>query len=82
MGILTNGLRLLSVLRRPEYERKNIVRTYAKAHSWADVAKLGKCKVDRKGHLIDSVLRQKSTEQDDLVAWVTASKKQWFYKLS
>ena len=82
MGILTNGLRLLSVLRRPEYERKNIVRTYAKAHSWDDVAKLGKGEVVRKGHLIGFVVRQKSAEQDGLVAWVTASKKQWYYKLS
>ena len=82
MGILTNGLRLLSVLRRPEDERKNIVRIYAKARSWDDVAKLGKGEVVRKGHLIGFVVRQKSAEQDGLVAWVTASKKQWFYKLS
>lgn len=82
MGILTNGLRLLSVLRRPEDERKNIVRIYAKARSWDDVAKLGKGEVVRKGHLIGIVVRQKSAEQDGLVAWVTASKKLWFYKLS
>lgn len=51
MGIIRNGLRLLSVLRRPEDERKNIVRIYAKARSWDDVAKLGKGEVVRKGHL-------------------------------
>ena len=82
MGIIRNGVRLLSVLRRPEDERKNIVRIYAKARSWDDVAKLGKGEVVRKGHLIGIVVRQKSAKQDGLVAWVTASKKQWFYKLS
>ena len=76
MGILTNGLRLLSVLRRPEEDRKNIIRIYAKARSWDDVAKLEKGDVVRKGHLIGFVVRQKSAEQDGLVAWVTASKKQ------
>ena len=82
MGIIRNGLRLLSVLRRSEDERRNIVRIYTKARSWDDVAKLGKGEVVKKGHLIGIVVRQKSAEQDGLVAWVTASKKQWFYKLS
>lgn len=48
MGIIRNGLRLLSVLRRPEDERKNVVRIYAKARSWDDVAKLGKGEVSGK----------------------------------
>ena len=82
MGLIRNGLRLLSVLRRWEDERRNIVRIYTKARSWDDVAKLGKGEVVRKGHLIGIVVRQKSAEQDGLVAWVTASKKQWYYKLS
>lgn len=82
MGILRNGLRLLSVLRRPEDERKSIVRVYAKARSWDDVAKLGKGEVVRKGHLIGIVVRQKSVRQDGLVALVCASKEKWHYTLS
>ena len=54
-------------MRRPEDERKNIVRIYAKARSWDNVAKLGKGEVVRKGHLIGIVVRQKSAEQNGLV---------------
>ena len=67
MGILTNGLRLLSVLRRPEDERKEIYRIYTNAHTWDDVAKLGKGEVVRQDSLIGIVVRQKSAEQDGLV---------------
>lgn len=82
MGILRNGLRLLSVLRRPEDERKEIFRIYTNAHSWDYVAKLGKGEVVRKGPLIGIVVRQKSAGQDGLVALVGASKFKWYYTMS
>ena len=82
MGILTNGLRLLSVLRRPEDERKEIYRIYTNAHTWDDVAKLGKGEVVRQGSLIGIVVRQKSAEQDGLVVLVCSSKFKWYYKMS
>ena len=74
MGILRNGVRLLSVLRRPEEERKEIFRIYTNAHTWDDVAKLGKGEVVRKGSMIGIVVRQKSAGQDGLVALVYSSK--------
>ena len=82
MGIFTNGLRLLSVLRRPEDERKEIYRIYTNAHTWDDVAKLGKGEVVRQGSLIGIVVRQKSAEQDGLVVLVCSSKFKWYYKMS
>ena len=82
MGILRNGLRLLSVLRRPEEERKEIFRIYTNAHTWDDVAKLGKGDVVRQGALIGIVVRQKSAEQDGLVALVCSSKFKWYYTMS
>lgn len=82
MGILTNGLRLLSVLRRPEDERKEIYRIYTNAHTWDDVAKLGKGEVVRQDSLIGIVVRQKSAEQDGLVVLVCSSKFKWYYKMS
>ena len=82
MGILTNGLRLLSVLRRPEEERKEIFRIYTNAHTWDDVATLGKGEVVRQGSLIGIVVRQKSAGQDGLVALVCSSKFKWYYTMS
>lgn len=75
-------MKTITALRRSDDEKKNILKIYVKAHTWDKVEMLDKGDVVRKRHLIGIVVRQKSTERDGLVAWVCASKCEWYHELN
>lgn len=81
-SILRTGIRLISALRCPEEDKKHIVKVYSKTHRWEDVEKLCQGELVRKGFHVGVVVRQKSAEQEGIVAFIDASKCKWYYVLS
>lgn len=82
MGIITKGVRLFSMLKRSDDEKKDIIRCYADTHSWENVEKLHKGDIVRSGTSIGIVFCSKALENYGLVAWVDTSKCKWYYVLT